>query len=67
MIKVNLVPAEILKKEEQRRQMVLVGIGAGFLAVIFAGISFMHFHKRILYLNLLPYMCQDEKEQRREK
>jgi len=47
MIKVNLVPQEILKKEEQRRQMVLVGIGAGALAVVFAAISFMHFHQSV--------------------
>jgi len=45
MIKINLVPQEILDKEVQKQRMVQVGIAAGFIFFIFAGISFKHYHK----------------------
>lgn len=44
MIRVNLVPQEILNKEAQRQQAIQFGIVAGFLVVILAGISFSHYY-----------------------
>ncbi len=47
MIRVNLVPKEILDKEAQRQQAVQVGIVAGFLIIILSGISFSHYYANV--------------------
>ncbi|MFH2202513.1 MAG: PilN domain-containing protein [Elusimicrobiota bacterium] len=47
MIKVNLVPAEILDREVQRQRAIQVGIVAGLVALLFAGVSFTHYRTKI--------------------
>lgn len=47
MIKINLVPQEILDKEIQKQRLVQVGIAAGFLFLIFAGVSFKHYYRGV--------------------
>lgn len=47
MIKVNLVPQEILDRELQKQRLAQVSVAAGFLAVIFLGVSFGHYYKAV--------------------
>ena len=47
MIKVNLVPQEILDRELQKQRLAQVSVAAGFLAVIFLGVSFSHYYKGV--------------------
>lgn len=47
MIKVNLVPQEILDRERQKQRLAQVSVAAGFLAVIFLGVSFSHYYKGV--------------------
>ena len=47
MIKINLVPQEILDKEKQKRYVFLASICAGFVVVLFLGLSFFHFYKGV--------------------
>ncbi|PCI40786.1 MAG: hypothetical protein COB53_00395 [Elusimicrobia bacterium] len=53
MIKINLVPQEILNKEVQKQRMVQVGFVAGFFFLVFAGISFKHYYKGVTLANEL--------------
>jgi len=46
MIKVNLVPQEILDKETQRQRMMQVGVVAAFVGVLLIGVSFTHYRKK---------------------
>ncbi|MBI5630355.1 MAG: PilN domain-containing protein [Elusimicrobia bacterium] len=45
MIKINLVPAEILAKAQQKQQMIQAGVGAGFILLLVVGISVAHWFK----------------------
>ena len=45
MIKINLVPAEILAKARQKQQVVQIGVIGALAAVLIAGASMMHFFK----------------------
>lgn len=45
MIKINLVPQNILDKRAQKQQIVLVGLAAAAVGVVLAGISFTHYSK----------------------
>jgi Tfp pilus assembly protein PilN len=45
MIKINLVPADILAKARQRQQTVQAAIVGGVVAVVIAGVSALHFMK----------------------
>lgn len=45
MIKINLVPAEILAKARQKQQVVQITVIAVVAAVLIAGVSLMHFLK----------------------
>lgn len=47
MIKVNLVPQELLDREVQKQRLAQVSVAAGFLAVIFLGVSFSHYYKGV--------------------
>ncbi|MBI5596125.1 MAG: hypothetical protein HY928_08565 [Elusimicrobia bacterium] len=47
MIRVNLVPQEILDKELQKQRLAQVSVAAGCLALVFAGISFSHYYKGV--------------------
>lgn len=47
MIRVNLVPQEILDKELQRQRLAQVSLAAGCLALVFAGVSFAHYYKGV--------------------
>lgn len=47
MIRVNLVPQEILDRELQKQRLAQVSVAAGFLAVIFLGVSFGHYYKAV--------------------
>ncbi|HBL18017.1 MAG: hypothetical protein A2X36_07560 [Elusimicrobia bacterium GWA2_69_24] len=47
MIKVNLVPQEILDKELQRQRLVQVGFVAGVFGLLFLGISGAHFYRSV--------------------
>lgn len=47
MIKVNLVPQEILDKELQKQRLAQVSVAAGCLALIFACVSFSHYYKEV--------------------
>ncbi len=53
MIKINLVPQEILDKEVQKQRMVQVGFVAGFCFLIFTGISFKHYYKGVVLVRTL--------------
>jgi len=48
MIRVNLVPRDILDKELQRQRNVLLGVGVGAVLFFFAGISFKHYYKGVM-------------------
>lgn len=47
MIKVNLVPQEFLDRELQKQRLAQVSVVAGFLAIIFLGVSFSHYYKGV--------------------
>ncbi|MEE8425001.1 MAG: PilN domain-containing protein [Elusimicrobiota bacterium] len=47
MIRVNLVPQEILDKEAQKQQAVQVGIVVGALVLVLAGVSFSHYYTNV--------------------
>jgi len=47
MIKVNLVPREILDKEVQRQRAMQAGLVGVVILAIFAGISFQHYNKKV--------------------
>ena len=47
MIKVNLVPQEFLDRELQKQRLAQVSVVAGFLAIIFLGVSFSHYYKSV--------------------
>lgn len=47
MIKINLVPQELLDREVQKQRLAQVSVAAGFLAIIFLGISFTHYYKGV--------------------
>lgn len=47
MIKINLVPQEVLDKELQKQRALQVGLAAGLLALGFVGISFSHHRKKV--------------------
>ena len=47
MIKVNLVPIEILDKELQKQRIAQFSVAAGCLALVFAGISFAHYYQGV--------------------
>ncbi|MDE2291352.1 MAG: PilN domain-containing protein [Elusimicrobia bacterium] len=47
MIKVNLVPQEILDKELQKQRLAQVSVAAAFLAVIFVIVSGMHYYTSV--------------------
>jgi len=65
MIKINLVPQEILDREIQKQRMVQVGIAAGFLFLIFAGISFKHYYRGVALAKTLAE--QEEKFEKLKK
>ncbi len=46
MIKINLVPQEILDKEVQRQRMIQVGVAGAIVAVVLALVSFAHYQKK---------------------
>jgi Tfp pilus assembly protein PilN len=53
MIKVNLVPQEILDKEIQRHRMMQVGVVAAIIGVMLIGVSFSHYrHKTAVIAQL---------------
>jgi Tfp pilus assembly protein PilN len=45
MIKINLIPKEILDKELQKQQAIQAGLVAGFFLLIVAGFSLGHYYK----------------------
>lgn len=47
MIRVNLVPQEILDRELQKQRLAQVSVAGAFLAVIFLGVSFSHYYKGV--------------------
>lgn len=47
MIKVNLVPQELLDREVQKQRLAQGSVAAGFLAIIFLGVSFSHYYKGV--------------------
>ncbi|MFC1679866.1 PilN domain-containing protein [Elusimicrobiota bacterium] len=47
MIRINLVPPDILDEEVKKRRLVQFGIVAGFLGIIFAGFSFWHYYRGV--------------------
>lgn len=47
MIKINLVPPEILAEEVKKRRLVQIGAGVAVGVLIFAGFSFMHYRKGV--------------------
>lgn len=55
MIKINLVPQDILDQRAQKQQIVLVGLAAAAIGVVLAGISYSHYNKR----NRLELELQD--------
>lgn len=46
MIKINLVPQEILAKEAQKQRIMQIGLGAGLFLVLVAGLSYWHYKKK---------------------
>lgn len=47
MIKVNLVPVEFLDRELQKQRLAQVSVVAGFLGLVFLGVSFSHYYKGV--------------------
>ena len=47
MIRVNLAPPELLDKEIAQQRTVQVGIAAGVVAVLIAGVSFLHYNSAV--------------------
>lgn len=47
MIRVNLVPQEILDKEAQKQRAVQVGLVVGVLVLVMAGVSFSHYYTNV--------------------
>ncbi|MBI3300029.1 MAG: hypothetical protein HYZ75_17830 [Elusimicrobia bacterium] len=47
MIKVNLVPQEILDKELQKQRLAQVSVAAAFIGVFFLAVSFSHYYKSV--------------------
>lgn len=47
MIRVNLVPQEILDKELQKQRLAQVSVAAGFIGLLFLGVSAMHYYKSV--------------------
>jgi Tfp pilus assembly protein PilN len=47
VIRVNLVPKEILDKEAQKQQATLIGIGAGCVVLVLALVSASHYYKAV--------------------
>lgn len=47
MIKINLVPQEVLDKELQKQRALQVGVVAGLLALGFVGVSYGHHRKKV--------------------
>lgn len=46
MIKINLVPKEILDKEAQRQRAIQIGVAAGLVLILIVGLSYWHYHTR---------------------
>jgi Tfp pilus assembly protein PilN len=55
MIKVNLVPAELLSKARQRQQAVQAGVGGGLLLVIIVIMSIVHWFRLYSLQSTLAY------------
>lgn len=47
MIKINLIPREILDKELQRQRAIQAGLGAAAVAVLAVGISLTHYYRAV--------------------
>ncbi len=56
MIKVNLVPQEILDKEAQKQQALQVGVVMGVFVLVLAGVSFGHYYKKVKLVKELAEM-----------
>lgn len=48
MIRVNLVPQDILDRELQKQRLVQVGVVAALLGIAFAGVSYSHYHRKVV-------------------
>lgn len=48
MIRVNLVPQDILDRELQKQRMVQVGVVAAVFGLAFAGLSYSHYHRKVV-------------------
>ncbi|MFH1724670.1 MAG: PilN domain-containing protein [Elusimicrobiota bacterium] len=59
MIRINLVPQEILDKELQKQRAVQIGVAVGFVVLIFAGISFVHYYKGV---KLAGHLAEQEEK-----
>jgi len=47
MIKINLVPQDVLDREVQKQRIAQVGVVAGVVVVLLAGVSYAHWHAKV--------------------